>query len=332
MDKPNRQIKITFDDNRNQRKENEFKKAEEEIAATAEREINNDDILFASDPSNKDNANYLRNVLKNKSNRNKKFIVIPKHFFFPIALALFIGISLGVIILKMFSTTGQTEDVPVNGNGTPAVVDQGDEEEDPPNTKSPVTSDLPSLAVNIIQIGVYSSQAKADEIIQEVKNNGLVAASLENEGLFYVFVGVTSTKDQAMALSSNYSSANEEDPYVKEFVMKGGTFSSTDSNKVALVENAAKEYSELVLLTSAALTTGSFDEKKWSEVKEMITSLEGIASSIETLTSEEKTFVTNVINAGKSFNEYKESGQASHLWASEQHLLNALTVYGLLFK
>jgi stage II sporulation protein B len=267
--------------------------------------------------------------LKNKKSRFGKFPVIPKQFLFPIALALFIGISLGVIVLKMFTAVGNTEAVQVNGNDTPAVVTN--DEEDVPASATPVSTQLPTFSVSIIQKGVFSTNAKAEEIIEEVNQLGYAAAAMQEKDLFYVFIGVASSKEAGTLLASKIENTGSEEPYVKTIEIAGGTFSSVDSDKVALVENTVKEFPKLLALTTEAFVTNTYNKEQWAEVKAMITSLDGISNSIESYTDEEKKLVTSIINAGKSFNEYVESGQVSHLWASEQHLLLALTTYNKLF-
>lgn len=85
------------------------------------------------------------------------------------------------------------------------------------NTEDPlVTYEFPSLQAFTLQIGVFSEKANAEQFIEWLDDKTFLPIIWPDDSLFYVFVGLASTQEQAENLKEKVSSL-EAEAFIKEW-------------------------------------------------------------------------------------------------------------------
>lgn len=178
---------------------------------------------------------------KKKPGKNNRF----SHFK-PIVIAIIsatvIGSVLGFVMLRMFvgidhELTGQSPD----SQPVTAVNADGDKQQ---AEAKPVTID--PINAYVLQGGVFSEQANADEWAGKFKESGMPSLIWEADEQYYLFLGMAEEKEQAKNLIETMKESTEFDVFVKEW--------STDEAEVELSDEAQQWFQSFHDQWAKALT------------------------------------------------------------------------------
>jgi stage II sporulation protein B len=184
---------------------------EDEVAAALDRTGNSEEegkeFQYSSNEEDPPKVQVLQRPYTNKSSI---FAKIPrlKHLLVAGASATIVGVILGFIMLKLFSGVGiEDEAQPVNGNtnnNNPGVTDSVDDDPEPsdsgdvdPNSASLVSYTYDGYSPQVVQIGYFTTEEKAKEWNAPFEAKNLEPFIWERENHYYVFVGLSMTKESA---------------------------------------------------------------------------------------------------------------------------------------
>ncbi|WP_217586858.1 hypothetical protein [Lentibacillus saliphilus] len=145
--------------------------------------------------------------------------------------AVAIGLCLGFIML--FIMGGGTDDQSTASNGSNGMSDQGTDNQDTEDTIGGNSErTMKPMQAFVLQGGVFSSDENAQSFEQSFRDSGFSPVIWERDGTFYLFLGVTQTKQQGSAITEAYS---DHDIYVKEWNLEAATL-KLDSHMFAWLE------------------------------------------------------------------------------------------------
>lgn len=118
-----------------------------------------------------------------KKTKEKRFLPI----FLTISSASIIGIVLGVIMLQMFVTM----------DDPPTVVNTTSSNDIPATNDDIIGSQIPEVSGYMLQAGVFTEQGNAEEWKNTFESESIPAIIWEQEGQYYLFVGIYGTEEEA---------------------------------------------------------------------------------------------------------------------------------------
>jgi hypothetical protein len=251
---------------------------------------------------------------KLKKRKNSGYPV--KTIFLSIISALVIGTSFGMMVLHLFageigpSAGISTAPTAVNN---PSVT--GAEVGAKGNQNPTASISLPALNVFVVQGGVYSSEEAATPIVDQIKSKGFAGTLVNQEGKYYLFMGIGITDLAGKAIKTPYEEQGQE-TYVKAVA----TARISAEGDPSLVE--ARHLFDQLVLYSSNLYTSIPESVAWEEIKK---SYEQIVSK-ET-SSREAPFIQSVKEAYPIVETYKSTTLDKDFWATQQALLNSYQLY-----
>lgn len=346
MDKPNREqtvkIKINgenqeFKEELTEKEKNTYTKVIQidpeyidhdslmETAAAQESTEESFDWIIPESPENEVVEYKIANQKKTKGNSKKKpssFSAISlkrnggvfKSIIITVAFAILIGISFGVLMLKLFITDGSKPVVtdPVvedNGGGTSS----GDKT--PSKTTSAV---IGAQTMYVVQGGVFSTKDAAKDGTNQVKADGAPAQTVEISNKEYLFLGVADSIETAKQLSSHYKANGVADAFAKQIPIGEKSVSEISETDKSFLEAAITVFPELSKVTTNTIVTSNISE-------ESLKSISALEEKINQKVENEK--VKNLQGELTSAVEKaKSKDKKSHVEA-QQHLLNFLAGY-----
>ncbi|SDZ04068.1 stage II sporulation protein B [Evansella caseinilytica] len=142
-------------------------------------------------------------------------------FFNPIFLsvvaAMIVGGAFGMVLLHIFTgdNTGASGGEP--GQGSLIV---GDSLSAPPEENAVAMVEIPSLSLEVVQGGAFSTPERGKEEADMYRKNGYPAVLTGTGELTYLFIGVSSTRELAKTVGEIYEE-NGVEPYVKTYAVDG---------------------------------------------------------------------------------------------------------------
>ncbi len=120
--------------------------------------------------------------------------------------AIFIGVSMGLIMLQFISQMeqGQNEARTI-AQEVPTVTNDNNKEETA--SIETVPFEVTSFNAFVVQAGVFTTQEKAEASLNILKGNGYGGMIWQRENQYYVFIGYANTKEEAKAFAANHLSA-----------------------------------------------------------------------------------------------------------------------------
>ncbi|UJL44971.1 SPOR domain-containing protein [Virgibacillus sp. NKC19-16] len=137
--------------------------------------------------------------------------------------AIAIGSILGVIMLRMF--VGIDSDLAENNNLPAATIDNSEEENNNAENTAPA---IEQMNAYVLQGGVFSDQANAEEWVSRYEQAGLSSFIWEREEQYFLLVGLAKTEGLAEQLA-NQLKEYQFDIYVKEWNTERGGAEFTDN-------------------------------------------------------------------------------------------------------
>ncbi|HET7628312.1 MAG TPA: hypothetical protein VFK44_07975 [Bacillales bacterium] len=250
---------------------------------------------------------------KKKMNKKK----LPKTQWFSGLSAVAVGILMGWVVLSMFAGHDRQD---ADKAAVPSTNSQLGGTSDSEKTITNL-----DLSLSIVQGGVFSSASHGNTAVEALRSNGYAAVLQENNGKFYMYIGVGTSQQEAEKLGRFYKSIGQE-VWVKplktsvEAEQLNGTVRKQLETAKGLLEQLIPEAVERL----SADTTGNQAGSEMSKVNEMLASLE------KSGTAEVKPLVNQLQSSVALLENYAESDAKNELWKAEQHLLQAVMKYNAL--
>ncbi|GAA3408354.1 SPOR domain-containing protein [Paenibacillus hodogayensis] len=260
------------------------------------------------------------------------------------------GVLIGFFVLSMFGGEDQLPGVPeATGKqqvaGTNPQTKQPDSAAASSGAKEPaapaasaaaasVSAKIAEQSYTLLQNGVFSNQQGADAAVAELKKKGL-AAFVQPSDKFYVYVGMSPSRDDALALSQTLKEQQ------MELFLKPITLPAADKVRWSGEQTGAPEQffaqNRKLLQTIANFTTARLKEKTPAAIDD--STLQSIHTSHQAwtgasgsfgagLAQEQKAMLqkwgTAMSTAVTSMDEYKKNPSPAFLWAAQSALMQAL--------
>ncbi|RFB17681.1 hypothetical protein DZB84_07460 [Bacillus sp. HNG] len=357
MDKHNRiSIKING-------KESTIQKEEKETTDFVESEkpliiVENDEVAAAQEEEDDDFSWVLPDEnLKNHSSKETEIPVIPiedlrhakgpskmeyipkkkkgfqlfslKQFSISIVLAIVLGIGFGIMILKIVEDVNagpvENESPSQPTNETPPTSGKQEDTPDTPASK-PVSIDLETLSMGVIQGGKFSTADSAKTTVNEIKDKGFAATAVEMEGAYYVIAGIGAEQSSVSGMKTVYKEAFPEF-FPKTYEVPGGSYANAGKVDSEAIKVDLPVFKELAALSSQAFGTGAIDNGQWENLSKQIAAVKEIKT--DNLNEQLQKFHSDIQSAFTQLQEYKNGGDQKSLWQTQQSLLNAYQAYAV---
>src|SRR5699024_1683635 len=126
-----------------------------------------------------------------------------------ISAAIFIGSILGFIMLNLFGNINALCNHGNNPEATNAVAADKDTEK-----KSNASDEQKAITAYVLQGGVFSEKANADQWAESFKQAGFPAMIWERDDQYYLLTGIADTEEQAKKIAASIKEQNM-DVFVK---------------------------------------------------------------------------------------------------------------------
>ncbi|UOR12157.1 hypothetical protein [Halobacillus amylolyticus] len=138
-----------------------------------------------------------------------------KNIMLSVITALIISLALGFLLLRMFvSVTGDASSANEAADAGATAV--------PTDTANMVPVEYPGFEATVVQVGVYSTEGKANEWEENLADQSVPSVVWERDSQFYLIAG--SNHDQvAMELLAAELSASDIPTYIKPWSVAGGS-------------------------------------------------------------------------------------------------------------
>lgn len=259
-------------------------------------------------------ASFSSNInIKKKNGRPLGSILISAAF------AVLIGTTIGVVMLKLMVSTPSDKSVVTE----PPVVTENTDTPDTKTTDSKNTSGVISqVSTYVIQGGVFTSEAGAQETSTSLASNGVPSQSVEMDGKHFLFLGVADSIEAAKALGAQYKENGIEEVFAKPLLLDEKKISNITESEKTFLKAVPTIYQTLSLATSTALITKSLPD----DSSNALTDIEDLLKS--SVKSEKvKNLKAELVGAEEKVIAFQESKDEKNLSDAQQHLLNFLSLY-----
>lgn len=272
-------------------------------------------IIYANESKKRKSKSKKRTFRKNYSTPQFKGI------FYPIVLAVTIGLFIGIFILNMLNS----EEVGQRAEENPSLNDSRSNESEDELVESVVWTQ-PSWDIAVIQAGVFSTEEAAETRANELKKEGQSTTIIPIDNRYYVFIGITKSLDTAKDWEKQLKDLGigQGDLWAKEITLDEKQFTFSTEDEKQLFSKEIEYLQEIAEQIASGIVYGQFDQKVLDEAlplnEELETSFEG-NPAIKQLHDK----LLTAINHMKSINNMNE--QKKDLYETQQYLLDFITIY-----
>jgi stage II sporulation protein B len=282
-------------------------------------EENDDDIdeyIIAKQPIEKKKKSNLS--LFKKSLPKKQDNGSIKSVFFSILLAVVIGTSFGFLVLKLVITEN------VDGQ---KVAMPSTEVTSPTDSNKPATAATGSLQIQpietyIIQGGVFSTIESAKIEEQRVKQLGVPAQIIENNGQAFLFLGLADSLDKAKSMGA-VMKANGIEVFAKGYTLPETNVTKLTEAEVKLLTEMEAVYQTLAALSADGMLSTPLNEAQLPSVKELLLSID--KQEIQSPVIEQ--IRLDLTGAIEKIENYQKQQTESFMIEAQQHLLSFIQSY-----
>lgn len=237
--------------------------------------------------------------------------------------AVIVGISLGLVMLNVFTNNEQVEG---NETTTGAV---------PSFSENAVG--LPTLTLEVVQGAAFTEREQGLGTVAKLHEKNLAAVLTEETDPIYMFIGVAGDRAQATKLSGLYEGYGQE-TYLKSYRVDGQAVQDQGEEVKQWFTEAISIYQETVQLSIDGLNGGvMITEDRMNQLEEKLNSLqESRNQAFSQLPKEAQTHALAIgdklVLAKDGLKEALSSSEEKDLWSAQQSLLEVLVQYELLIK
>lgn len=219
-------------------------------------------------------ATLLHQPIKNKKKSQSKrsdFVIIIKKFWVPFLSAIIVGLGLGFTVLLMLANHNAA-----TPNQNILSASQGGITQNVPTTqdKTPVTTVSGKnylLNLQVVQLGVWSSQASALDAKNQYDSSGINSAIIKDHNQYALFAGMALTKSDLVPLEQTLK--NKVTYYEKSYVINPKTIKGTKRD-LQDIKTANLVIQNLIPLSLSAITSETVDQSVLNEVKKALDQME----------------------------------------------------------
>ncbi|WP_141431844.1 SPOR domain-containing protein [Bacillus sp. 03113] len=179
--------------------------------------------------------------------------------FFAVIMAILFGTSLGFILLKMVITEDLTKPAttaPVTDiNAEP----QAEKKQSEGKQTISAPSDQKALTAFIIQNGVWSNKAAAEQAQKKLNEQGIVSQLIDIDGKTAIYLGASDTLAHAKSISEDIKTKGVE-VFAKEIAIEGKKLEGLNKEEKSLIEKFPSIYQLLTEALSSAQLEGAISK------------------------------------------------------------------------
>lgn len=225
--------------------------------------------------------------------------------------AIVVGAVLGFGTLKVITTT--------DGPAAPAATLEDNTAAKTDGQQAVSAVELKDFSTSIVQGGVYSTEEPLKAMKDDLEAKGLSSASVEKDGQFYLFLGVSGDLETAKALGGTLKDQGV-DVYAKDFVIGSKGINASKEERTFLEKGNAL-FSDIAKVSSSGMAGGTADESTIKTIQSGVKELEGIKVGQESIASMKK----SLVEAGNLAGAMKTPEDAQKI---QGELLSYLQLYG----
>ncbi|NEU29775.1 hypothetical protein GN156_03165 [bacterium LRH843] len=288
------------------------------------------------DDGNRENSPKLPYKRKKKSffegrKTNFPFILVGAIF-----SAIAVGLCLGFMVLTIF--TGQLGEGSEASVGVRGLDASATAEAVTPTIPAviPKETNLPSLAVEVVQGGAFTDAVKGTEIVNQLKEKGFAATLTEGTDPIYLFIGLGDDRAQATKVGELYETISQE-TYLKSYDINGKGITGQAEEVTAWFTSAIAQYKELLQFSVGGLGEGTVVSKdKLQKLTKSLETLQVERAAFTKLPEQAQThanaFADSLTETKNGLSQFHETSDKRALWKTQQSLLNGLIHYDQLIK
>lgn len=256
---------------------------------------------------------------------------LPKKLLISIASALLVGTTFGIIVLKTFTTMDQEIGKTVTGSegSSQSYIT---ENMNNANNDIPIVSatsgnliEIPAFAVYLVQGGVFSTSASAEQFAAEARGANIPAVVLPSDS-YYLFLGVSSNENEIRQIGQTIKDQGQE-IYVKPYTVSP---IKVDQKIADYVLRGNSLYNKMVEISSASLINGVFTNKQVSNLQTQYN--EWIKLKPNNITKTYEQYANEISSSYQKIISYQQTGNKTILQQTQQALLNAMVAYDQFVK
>jgi hypothetical protein len=208
-----------------------------------------------------------------------------------------------------------------------------------PATKS-LSVTLPVVPLYMIQAGVFSTKAGAQQELNNFQQKGWPAYMEEEAGKYTLFLGVSASRDDVLALAEVYRAANQA-VYIKEKSLPAGTVTlsvptALPADSAGEIQKLGQAQAQLFQTVSVLIGEGFKDgkiapnmlDKLLAQHKEV---LQQGRSAAAVLGEQPKANLQNALNemttAVTALQQFANQPNRTFLWQAEENMLQFISSY-----
>ncbi|WP_100404997.1 hypothetical protein [Bacillus solitudinis] len=278
------------------------------------------------DDGNREKAPKIPYKRKKKTRNYEAKRSFPTMLVMAIFSAIIVGISFGFMVLTVF-TGGDQQSIEAGSTTASTIPAFGDG-----------AVGLPTLAVDVVQGGAFSSQEKGELIASNIHKKGLAAVLTKSTDPIYMFIGIGGDRAQSTAISKLYEGYNQE-TYLKSYRVEGITIEDIETDVTNWFFDASHSFKEMMQLSVDGLTRDGaiITDNQVNVIEEQLSLLQGKRDrAFSTLPSSGQPHALAMgdalVKAGQGLENYVQTEDKQQLWVTQQELLHALVNYELLLS
>ncbi|WP_368503654.1 hypothetical protein AB3N04_15940 [Alkalihalophilus sp. As8PL] len=244
--------------------------------------------------------------------------------FMPIAIilsAIIVGVSFGLVVLNVFTGGGESAGNAPQEATTGAI----------PTFQS-TSSAMPSLAVEVIQGGAFSTVEKGKEMAEQFQASGLAAVLTDTTDPIYLFVGLGAERAEASSLAAVVE-AQGQDTYLKTYQVSGAEVTNASEAAIEWYSDSLTTFYGMLKLTTDGLAKGGgVSVEQVEHIKQQLGELQqkresAIAEVPESAQPSTLLMGSELDGASKHIASYVDTQDTKELWKAQQSLLRVLVAY-----
>ncbi|WP_042345588.1 hypothetical protein [Bacillus massiliigorillae] len=252
------------------------------------------------------------NTKQKKSNKNEY-----TKYFIAIVFGVVIGLGFMYVALKTITASETTKKV----EAPPVVAEK--KQEEPVRNPQVTKVEMPSITIQAVQGGVYSSREAAEKQRDMLEDRKLPAAILTQQNKFYILLFVSDSLDRAKAVSGLYKEKGI-DTYWKEFGVGTASKKNVSEDDANILRASIALYKELTSAgTNLMLSSTKNDVQKLQADLQKIQSLKNGSANVLALIVPLNSAIKDLLNS-------KDAVETS--LSVQKNLLQFITLYNALVQ
>lgn len=306
--------------------EEELKSQSEAAASKAELDESFDWILpeSAENPAIKEfqiaakSSTKKKNTLSSKQNGS-----IIKTIVTAVALAVILGTSFGLIMLKLVFTDQGSE--PASLDNPPVNFGQNGNQNDGKTTAGTDNLTLPKISTFVVQGGAFSTKELAELEQKSILAKGSASRIFEENGKTLLLLSVADSKDHAKELEARYKQSGV-DAYGKTIEVGGKEIAGLQTGEKEFLETLPLLFQTLAAAGANASLNTTISQSLLENIDEQAKKLAAI-EDMQLVNDQIKALKASTDEAVKKINEIKDKPDPSEIMAFQQNLLAILAEY-----